>query len=85
MTLARRIDPATILTQVKPMNDAIAAFEAFDRREHGWIMVELHPQQAHDRGQGDEERLSGEQLLDEAINETFPASDPVSPAQRQRR
>jgi len=26
------------------VDDAIAAFEAFDRREHGWIKVQLRPQ-----------------------------------------
>lgn len=44
MVLNRRIDPASILTQTRPMNDAIAAFEAFDRREPGWIKVQLRPQ-----------------------------------------
>lgn len=33
LVLNKRIDPAKILTQVKPMNDAIEAFKAFDRRE----------------------------------------------------
>ncbi|WP_085597718.1 MULTISPECIES: zinc-dependent alcohol dehydrogenase [unclassified Pseudomonas] len=44
MVLNQRIDPASILTQTRPMDDAIAAFEAFDRREHGWIKVQLRPQ-----------------------------------------
>ena len=44
LVLARRIDPAQILTQIKPMSDAIEAFKAFDRRDAGWIKVELHPQ-----------------------------------------
>lgn len=44
LTLTGRIDPASILTQVEPMNDAIEAFKAFDRRERGWIKVELKAQ-----------------------------------------
>ncbi|OMG63673.1 glutathione-dependent formaldehyde dehydrogenase [Stutzerimonas balearica] len=71
MVLARRIDPAKILTQVKPMNDAIAAFEAFDRRESGWIKVELQPQRQDSSG-------SEEQVIDKAVADTFPASDPTS-------
>ncbi|RYZ97105.1 MAG: glutathione-dependent formaldehyde dehydrogenase, partial [Moraxellaceae bacterium] len=41
----RRIDPSKILTHVKPMDDAIEAFKAFDLRESGWVKVELRPQQ----------------------------------------
>jgi len=37
------VDPTKILTRVEPMHDAIAAFKAFDRREPGWIKVELLP------------------------------------------
>lgn len=39
------IDPAEILTQVEPITDAIEAYKAFDRRESGWIKVELKPGQ----------------------------------------
>ncbi|MBM7061896.1 glutathione-dependent formaldehyde dehydrogenase [Pseudomonas sp. UL073] len=56
LTLAGRIDPAKILTQIKPMTDAIEAFKAFDRRDPGWIKVELHPQRQQAR-EGDEETL----------------------------
>ncbi|WP_443192560.1 zinc-dependent alcohol dehydrogenase [Pseudomonas indica] len=84
LILARRFDPATVLTQIKPMNDAIAAFQAFDRRENGWIKVELHPQMQVATGKGDEERLDEEKLLDEGIEESFPASDPVSVAAPRR-
>jgi len=76
MIQARRIDPAKILTQIKPMNDVIAASEAFDRRENGWIQVEIQPQSGGSVdccGKG-----GGEEKLDQAIEETFPASDPVS-------
>ena len=73
MIQARRIDPAKILTQVKPMTDAIAAFEAFDRRERGWIKVELQPQRSGSAGDGSEESI-----VDKAIADTFPASDPTS-------
>nr|WP_297459550.1 hypothetical protein [uncultured Halomonas sp.] len=44
LVLAGKIDPADILTQSEKMPDALSAFEAFDRREAGWIKVELLPQ-----------------------------------------
>jgi hypothetical protein len=72
LVLNHRIDPAKILTQVKPMSDAIEAFKAFDRRDEGWIKVELHPQMQ--LGVGSEERIE-ESRLDEALEESFPASD----------
>ncbi len=34
-------DPAGILTQTEPLTDAIDAYKAFDRREPGWMKVEL--------------------------------------------
>lgn len=37
------IDPAKVLTKIEPMQSAIQAYEAFDRREPGWIKVELKP------------------------------------------
>jgi threonine dehydrogenase-like Zn-dependent dehydrogenase len=77
MVLARRIDPSKILTQIKPITDVIAAFESFDRRESGWVKVELQPQRQQ-ASEGDEEILRGEQKLDEAVAESFPASDPPS-------
>ncbi|MCW3148097.1 glutathione-dependent formaldehyde dehydrogenase [Stutzerimonas stutzeri] len=77
MIQARRIDPAKILTQVKPMADAIAAFEAFDRRDNGWIKVQLQPQASTSAASGGSRQ--GEEKLDEAIAETFPASDPTAP------
>ena len=61
LVLARRIDPAQILTQIKPMSDAIEAFKAFDRRDAGWIKVELHPQMhlsVEDAREGSEERVN---------------------------
>ncbi len=36
-------DPLTVLTEVKPLTDAIEAYKAFDRRESGWMKVELEP------------------------------------------
>ena len=35
------IDPTAVLTQVEPIAGAIDAYEAFDRRQSGWIKVEL--------------------------------------------
>ncbi|HEX7220659.1 MAG TPA: zinc-dependent alcohol dehydrogenase [Burkholderiales bacterium] len=40
---AGAIDPAQILTQTEPLEDAIEAYKAFDRRESGWVKVELKP------------------------------------------
>jgi threonine dehydrogenase-like Zn-dependent dehydrogenase len=37
------IDPAQVLTQTEPLVDAIEAYKAFDRRESGWVKVELKP------------------------------------------
>ena len=43
MTLAGRVDPSKILTQVEPLTDAISAFKSFDTHESGWIKVKLEP------------------------------------------
>ena len=40
---AGAIDPAMILTQEQPFDSAIDAYRAFDKREEGWIKVELEP------------------------------------------
>ena len=40
------IDPMKVLTELEPMSDAIDAFERFDRRQPGWIKVELEPRAA---------------------------------------
>src|SRR5687767_3654993 len=37
------IDSAELLTQTEPLEDAIEAYKAFDRRESGWVKVELKP------------------------------------------
>lgn len=37
------IDPVRVLTKVEPLQSALEAYEAFDRREPGWIKVELKP------------------------------------------
>lgn len=37
------VDPSAILTQHKPLTSVIDAYKAFDRREPGWIKVELEP------------------------------------------
>jgi threonine dehydrogenase-like Zn-dependent dehydrogenase len=38
------IDPTRVLTQAEPLADAIEAYKAFDRRESGWVKVELKPE-----------------------------------------
>lgn len=40
---AGHIDPVKILTKREPMTDAIDAYEAFDKRQPGWLKVELKP------------------------------------------
>jgi threonine dehydrogenase-like Zn-dependent dehydrogenase len=40
---AGTVQPSKVLTQIEPLTDAIEAFEAFDRRERGWIKVGLAP------------------------------------------
>jgi len=35
-----------VLTQEQPLADGIEAYEAFDRREAGWIKVKLEPRKA---------------------------------------
>jgi hypothetical protein len=35
--------PSALITQVENVEDAIAAYRAFDRREPGWLKVELAP------------------------------------------
>lgn len=41
LTLAGKVDPASVLTQCEPLTDAISAFAAFDLHEQGWIKVKL--------------------------------------------
>lgn len=43
LTRSGAIDPSTVLTQVEGMTDALAAYEAFDKRAPGWMKVELEP------------------------------------------
>ena len=38
-----RLSPERLLTQLAPVSGAIEAYEAFDRREDGWLKVELMP------------------------------------------
>jgi threonine dehydrogenase-like Zn-dependent dehydrogenase len=38
------VNPTEILTQVEALQSAIDAYKAFDRREPGWMKVELKPQ-----------------------------------------
>jgi threonine dehydrogenase-like Zn-dependent dehydrogenase len=37
------IDPSMLLTQHEPLSSAIEAYKAFDRRQPGWVKVELEP------------------------------------------
>jgi threonine dehydrogenase-like Zn-dependent dehydrogenase len=41
MTRAGLVEPASVLTQLEEIVDVERAYEAFDRRESGWIKVEL--------------------------------------------
>lgn len=44
LTRSGVIDPVKVLTNVEPMSNVIDAYEAFDKREPGWIKTELEPQ-----------------------------------------
>ncbi|ACC81581.1 zinc-dependent alcohol dehydrogenase [Nostoc punctiforme] len=37
------VDPTKVLTQVEPLMSVIDAYKAFDRRQPGWVKVELVP------------------------------------------
>ena len=37
------VDPAKVLTETEPMQDAISAYKVFDERQPGWLKVELEP------------------------------------------
>ncbi|MBW4664865.1 MAG: hypothetical protein KME01_11815 [Chroococcus sp. CMT-3BRIN-NPC107] len=37
------VDPEQILTQREPLTSVIEAYKAFDKRQPGWIKVELDP------------------------------------------
>ena len=39
----KRIDPSAVLSHKGPLVSAIDAYKAFDRREAGWVKVELKP------------------------------------------
>lgn len=41
------IDIRKILTEIKPLENALDAYRAFDRRDPGWIKVELQPAALH--------------------------------------
>jgi threonine dehydrogenase-like Zn-dependent dehydrogenase len=43
LVVSGAVDPVKILTQLEPLQGAIEAYEAFDKREPGWIKVELDP------------------------------------------
>ncbi len=37
------VDPATVLSDIEGMTDAVSAYRAFDERQPGWLKVELEP------------------------------------------
>ena len=43
MIRAGAFNPSAILTNVEPLTSAIDAYKQFDRREPGWVKVELLP------------------------------------------
>ncbi len=43
LTRSGAIDPTAVLTQVEPLTGVIEAYKAFDRRQPGWIKVQLTP------------------------------------------
>ncbi|AFD24772.1 zinc-dependent alcohol dehydrogenase [Deinococcus gobiensis] len=44
LVAAGAVDPTQVLTEHEHLGDAIEAFKAFDKRQPGWIKVELEPQ-----------------------------------------
>lgn len=88
LTLNGRFDPTSVLTHVQSMGNAIDAFKAFDQRASGWIKVELIPQSgAHTDPQKTQQtpppydasahtEEEQEDMLDDALADSFPASDP---------
>ena len=46
LTATGAVDPTVILTHERSIQSALDAFKTFDRREEGWIKVELDPQPA---------------------------------------
>jgi threonine dehydrogenase-like Zn-dependent dehydrogenase len=43
LTRTGAIDPGEILTNLEGVTDAVSAYEAFDKRQPGWLKVELEP------------------------------------------
>lgn len=43
---AGECDPATVLTQRQPLTNVLDAYREFDRRQRGWVKVELLPRAA---------------------------------------
>jgi threonine dehydrogenase-like Zn-dependent dehydrogenase len=37
------IDPVKVFSKVEPLTNVIEAYEAFDKREPGWLKTELRP------------------------------------------
>ena len=44
---AHAIDPTRMLTKQEPLTSALDAYAAFDKRQPGWLKVELQPGAAH--------------------------------------
>lgn len=38
------VDPTTVITKQETLQDAVSSYEAFDKRQPGWLKVELEPQ-----------------------------------------
>ncbi len=43
MVGAGEINPLEVLTQREPLTSVIEAYQAFDKRQPGWVKVELKP------------------------------------------
>ena len=46
LVTSHALEPTLLLSQRAPLSSAIEAYKAFDRREEGWLKVELVPEQA---------------------------------------
>jgi len=43
MVASGAVDPSVVISQDEPLSDVISAYEAFDRREEGWVKTTLTP------------------------------------------
>src|SRR5690606_29218336 len=77
LTLSHSIDPSTVVAQMKPITDATTALSALGTHQCGWIKIDLLHEQQTTKNLTDT-MPTAEEELDDAIADSFPASDPPS-------